>query len=175
MQRLLLGLLLLCSLEALAQRPPETEEEFEANYNRRIQQEQINGVYIPADIGDAFAQLHQLIDKEPKQKFRKADEDVAVRNLHFSLGRWIILNWGFYEGSRLSHSLKQMGLRHPDDMASFLIRSFHRSLNKVPIDAKAQIEALNQAREEARKARLKSGKVLQEWTKPAPDSLRQNR
>lgn len=174
MQKALLGLLLLFSLSLNAQRPPETESEYDANYNRRIKMENINGVYIPSDIGDAFAQLHQLIDREAKQSFKGADEELAVRNLHFSLGRWIILNWGFYEGSRLSHSLRQMGLHHPDDMARFLIRSFHRSINGKPIEAKAQIEALNEAREAERKARIQTGEVLQEWSKPAPDTIRQN-
>lgn len=175
MQKVMLGLLLLFSLSLTAQQLPETEEEFDANYDRRVQLEQINGVYIPKDIGDAFGQLHQLIDKESKQKFKNASEEMAVRHLHFSLGRWIILNWGFYEGSRLSHSLRKMGLGHPDDMARFLLRSFHRSLNSSPIEAKAQIEALNQAREAARKARMQQGEVLQEWRQPAPDSLKQNR
>jgi len=160
--------LLLFSFGLLAQAPPATESEFEDNYQQRIQQEYLKGIYIPADIGDAFAQLHKLVDKTSKKKFKNAPEDTAVTKLHFSFGRWIILNWGFYEGSRLSHTLRNMGLHHPDDMARFLIRSFHRSLNGQPIEAKQQIKRLNEKREAARRNRLKQGEVLREWRKPAP-------
>ncbi len=168
MRILLIGLTVLwCSTALLAQRPPETEAEFDKNYQRRIQQEYLDGKYIPADIGDAFTQLHKLIDRESKVKFKQAEEEAAVQKLHFSLGRWIILNWGFYEGSRLSHHLRSMGLHHPDDMARFLIRSFHRSLNEQPIAAKEQVESLNEAREAARRARLQEAEVLEEWRAPA--------
>lgn len=159
--------LLFLGITLSAQRPPETESEYDKAYKLRVQRETINGVYIPADLGDAFAQLHQLIDRESKDKFRKANEVEAVSKLHFSLGRWMIINWHFYQGSRLSHSLKGMGLHHPDDMATFIIRSYHRSLNKVPIDAKLQIEELVTAREEERRARLQRGQVIQETITPA--------
>lgn len=172
-QFLFLALGLAFSLSLTAQRPPETAQEYDKNYRRRIQQEYIYGVYIPSDLGDAFNQLNQLTDRESVQKFRQADEEMAVRKLHFSLGRWIIHNWGFYEGSRLSHSLKQMGLYHPDDMARFVIRSYHRSLNKKPIGAKEQVEALAEARQAAHLQRLTQGEVLQEERKPGKDSTLQ--
>jgi len=152
---------LLLSLPLLAQRPPETESEYDKAYQRRVQMESINGTYIPANLADAFVQLHKLIDKDSKQKFKNIAEDQAVKKLHFSFGRWIIINWGFYEGSRLSHSLKLKGLHHPDDMAHFIIRSYHRSLNKAPIDAEAQIKQLLEQREQQRLERLKQGEVLE--------------
>ncbi len=159
-----------------AQGPVETEEDYDKKYQQRIQQEYLYGVYIPKDLSDAIVQLNKLADRESLQKFRAAQEDTAVQKLHFSLGRWIIHNWGFYDGSRLSHQLKQMGLHHPDDMARLIIRSLHRSLNKKPIEAKAQLKALQEARARARLQRLQQGEVLYEENRqPPPDSTeRQN-
>lgn len=159
---LLIASIILSSLPLWAQRPPETEKEYDKIYKLRIQQERIDGVYIPANLSDAFVQLHQLIDKDSKAKFKDMEEDAAVSKLHFSLGRWMIINWGFYQGSRLSHSLKNKGLHHPDDMAHFIIRSYHRSLNKQSINAKELIEELNKARQQERINRLQQGELIQE-------------
>lgn len=154
-----------------AQGPVETEEDYDKKYQQRIQQEYLYGVYIPKDLSDAIVQLNKLAERESLQKFRAAQEDTAVQKLHFSLGRWIIYNWGFYDGSRLAHKLKQMGLHHPDDMAKFIIRSFHRSLNKKPIEVKAQLKALQEARAKTRLQRLQEGEVLyQEKRQLPPDS-----
>lgn len=160
-------LILLAAQGAWAQKPPETEAEFDKGYTMRINMESINGVYIPRDLGDAFVQLHKLVDRDSKAKFKSLPEDAAVSKLHFSLGRWIIQNWGFYEGSRLSHALRQMGLHHPDDMARFIIRSFHRSLNQKPIDAKEQVAALQAQRQKEREERLLKGDVIHQEKRPA--------
>jgi hypothetical protein len=146
----------------LAQGPPSTEEAYDKAYKMRISQETINGVYIPASLPEAFVELHRLIDKTSLQKFKSVDEDEAVKKLHFSFGRWMIINWGFYEGSRLSHSLKAKGLHHPDDMAQCIIRAFHRSLNKKPIEAEAIITDLVETREKQRIERLQQGTILYE-------------
>lgn len=111
--------------------PPATLEAFEEEYQKRIRKEYLFGTYIPKDLGDAFFQLNKLIDKESRLKFLRAGEMEAARKLHFSLGRWIMYNWGFYEGSRLSHYLRERyGLSYPDDMARFLIIAYHRSGNR---------------------------------------------
>ena len=161
----LLYLLLLTATQIQAQKPPETEGEFDKGYKSRIQMEYIDGVYIPRDLSDALVQLNQLVDRDARASFKSAPEEVAVRKLHFSLGRWIILNWGFYEGSRLSHSLKGMGIYHPDYMARFIIRSFHRSLNGQPIDVKGQLEAIAAQQEQDRQKRIQQGTVLYQETR----------
>src|SRR5690606_32780541 len=84
-----------------AQEFPVTEDQFEKEYQKRIQKEFLNGVYIPKDLADCFVQLNRLTDDASKTKFKNMPEEDAARKLHFSLGRWIIYNWGFYEGSRL--------------------------------------------------------------------------
>lgn len=144
----------LLSVDLGAQKPPETASEYEKAYQRRIRRELINGVYIPKDIGDAFTELNRLTDKESRAKFKGIPETLAAQKLHFSLGRWMIVNWGFYEGSRLTVWLNQVGLFHPDDMARFIIITYHRNLQRNPLEVKtlvAEILAVRQRMEEARK------------------------
>ncbi|MBK8705690.1 MAG: hypothetical protein IPN33_20420 [Saprospiraceae bacterium] len=92
-------------------------------------------------------------------------EPDAARKLHFSFGRWIIHNWGFYGGSRFSHFLKGLGIHHPDDMAQFVIVSYHRNLNRKPLDVKAQITYYQEKRAKENEEKLKKGKVLHQETR----------
>ena len=147
--------------DVAAQKPPETLDEYEKAYQRRIRQEAIRGVYIPKDIGDAFAQLNRLTDKESRAKFKDIPEALAAQKLHFSLGRWLIVNWGFYEGSRFTVWLNQVGLFHPDDMARFVILTYHRNLNRNPLEVKALVEQLLAARKQTEEEqKKKSSKTI---------------
>ncbi len=125
---------------AFGQDTTKFEQTFEQRYQKRIHKPYLHGTYIPKDIGDVFNSLNQLIDKTAKKKFKEEDELVAVNKLFFSLGRWIIYNWEFYDGSRLSHYLHKFELYHPDDMARFIIIEYHRYLRKEPLNAKEVIE-----------------------------------
>lgn len=155
---------LVFSASAPAQDPPDTPEEYRENYQRRIRKEYLDGVYIPKDLTDAFVTLNTLIDKESKAKFRAVSEDTAATKLHFSLGRWMIRNWGFYEGSRLSHYIREnLDLYHPDDMARFIIITYHRSLNRRPLEVKELLEAFYEKREREKRRLLEEGKVIEEW------------
>lgn len=126
-----------------AQDPISDEETFEARYERNIKKSRINGTYIPVDMEDAIVELSQLSDEKALAKFKNADEDMVSRKLHFGLGRWMIYNWNFYEGSRYSHYLKNLGLSHPDDMARFTIVCLHRNLNGLPFEIQALVAKLN--------------------------------
>lgn len=157
----------LTPLSAQLEKPAETEDEFEKNYNWRIRQERLAGVYIPRDLVNSFEELNRLIDSGGKQRFQQAPEEEAVRRLYFSFGRWIIQKWGFYEGSRLSHYLRTMGVYHPEDMAHVVIVSYHRYLNKTPLELKAQILAIQEKRKKENEERLKKGTILHEERKKA--------
>lgn len=138
-----------------------SEKEFDAEYARRIQLAEIDGVYIPVDLADAFGEIQRLSDAEDIAKFRDAAEDTISTRLHFGLGRWIIHNWGFYQGSRLSHHLKEeLGLTHPDDMARLIIVSFHRHLNHRALDVEMQAKALLEKREKERIERERRKEVI---------------
>jgi Domain of unknown function (DUF6794) len=164
--KILLTILILnCAFGVKAQNPPATEDAFEEEYQKRITKENINGVYIPKDLADCFIQLNRLIDDESKAKFKKMSEADAATKLHFSLGRWIIYNWSFYEGSRLSFYLKNLGVSHPDDMARFIIITYHRNLNREKLNVKELIDYFKMKKEKEKKKRLDEGEVIFEETR----------
>jgi hypothetical protein len=114
-----------------------TRQEMADKYQENIKKSRIDGVYIPVDDAEAIKEIRELSPAEGLASFAAIkDEWEASRKLYFGLGRWMSVNWSFYEGSRLSHSLKQKGLLHPDDMVTYLLIMLHRDLNKntVPMD-----------------------------------------
>lgn len=134
-----------------AQEFPNTEEEFKATYAKNIKKSRINGVYIPKDMVDAFMELDNLSTAESKAKFRSGTEDVVAKKLQRAIGQWMIVNWNFYEGSRFSHHIKGIGVSHPEDMAEFMIRSYHRYLNQVPLDSASLASVIESKRKEMRR------------------------
>jgi len=138
----LLIFLLGASNFVLAQ-PPGTAESIEAAYQKRITKEYLNRVYIPKDLADAFVVLNDLTEEESRRKLLSLPAEEAADRLHFGLGRWMMVNWSFYSGSRFSHYLKSIGLTYPDDMAKFVIITYHRYLSKEPLEVKALVEILH--------------------------------
>lgn len=119
---------------------------FEKEYQKNIKMTKIRGVYIPADIDEALVRLEKLSPPASMQKFSSGEEKMVCKKLHYGLGRWMMENWNFYGGSRLSHAMKSEGVVHPDDMAQFLMRLLHRKLNNSPLDKEALAEELSVAR-----------------------------
>ena len=148
MYRIIFFLLLLSPFFLKAQKyePADTEATYKAQYEERIKKERLFGRYIPKDLNDAFLQLDQLIEDKDKRSFQQLSEQDATRKLYFSFQRWIINNWGFDGGSRFSHYLKGIGLLHPEDMATFVILTYHRKLNKKELDVKGAAAALKEER-----------------------------
>lgn len=155
----------LISFEGIAQGFGDTEAEMDSIYEKRILLEEIDGVYIPSDLYDAFAELERLSSAADIENFKKATEETVRDKLHFGLGRWMMYNWGFYMGSRLSHSLRELGLEHPDDMAKFLLVSWHRDLNGKPLEVEAQVDYYYQKREAERLERAQGKEVIHEETR----------
>lgn len=153
---------LFASLSLYAQEFPRSEAEYDSIYAARIVMEEIDGVYIPRDLEDVFAELRRLSSAADLEKLRRAPEDVVRTRLHFGLGRWMIINWGFYEGSRLSHHLKEAGLLHPDDMARVLIVCFHRHLHGSDLRFAQEVEYYHTLREKEREEREKHKQVISE-------------
>lgn len=174
-KKILILVLASFTLHLSAQKPPETIEEYETSYNQRIQQEYLHQVYIPEDLTDAFLQLNKLVEKPSKEKFKSIPEDIAAKKLHFSLGRWIIHNWGFYGGSRLSHHIKSLGLHHPDDMARLIIITYHRSINRKSLNVKALIEKLKAERKKIEEEKAKEGVIIHQEKRIRPkDGIESN-
>ncbi len=139
----------------------KAEAAYQKEYEKRIKKERLYGVYIPKDIADSFGALNRLTAQASRQAFKHAPEEVAVKKLHFSLGRWIIHNWGFYGGSRLSHHIKELGVTHPDDQAKLIIRSYHRYLNKKPLEVKEQVDVVLAIQKKKLEERMKKATILE--------------
>lgn len=144
-------------------KPISTEDAFEKEYQKRIKKNKLFGVYIPKDLADAFVQLNKLIDKSSQAKFKSMSEADAAKKLHFSFGRWIIHNWGFYGGSRYSHYIKSLSIHHPEEMAAFTIIMYHRFLNKRKLNVKEYVEAHKANKEAEKKEQLKEAKILKSY------------
>lgn len=152
---LILGFTLSLSAQAVY----ESAEEAEKQYNLNIKQTHLDGVYIPASLEEALDELKNLSDEESLNKFAEAQIDDVAEKLHFGLGRWMIVNWQFYTGSRLSHLLKEKGVKTPDAMSQYLIRHLHAVLNNETLDEAEVLKKVN-AKHEAEMKKLRANDKL---------------
>jgi hypothetical protein len=127
-------------------------------YEKRIKMERIQGVYIPKDLNDAMAQMSRLTDSTVRVAYRKLPEEDAWRSQMFSVGRWLQVNWTLYEGSRISHYLREMGISHPEDQTAFLLIAWHRHLNGKPLDPGSLVKRFNEKRAKDAEAAKKKQK-----------------
>lgn len=150
--------------------PPDTEAEFKKAYEERIKKDRLAGIYIPKNLDDAMLQLDKLISPESQAKIRSVPEDTVCDLLHNRLGQWIIINWGFSGGSRLSHYLRSAGVTFPDDMADFLILAYHRKLNNKPYAIKDLAKTFREKRKIEFQKEIESGEVIkiEKRNKPKP-------
>ncbi len=152
--------------------PPGNEAQFQKQYEERIKKERLNGVYIPKNLDDACAQLTRLTSEEARAGFKKLPEDSVTMYLHRTLGQWMILNWSFYEGSRLSHYLRSAGVTYPDDMADFLILAWHRNLTGQAIELRTLVKFFKEKRrkvfEKEQAKNAAAGKVILEEKRVRP-------
>ena len=142
--------------------PASSETEFEQQYQERIKKDKLNNVYIPKNLEDALLHLDKIVSPESQEKFRAIPEDSVCLLMHNRLGNWIILNWGFYGGSRLSHYLRSAGVTFPDDMADFIILAYHRKLNGKPYTIKELAVYFREKRKKEREVEIKQGKIIHE-------------
>jgi len=175
LKHLLLLFLFAFPIATYAQSPTKKKADPEAAYQKRIKKEYLHGVYIPKDLSDAFVQFNKLIEKPTLEKFKSVPEEEADRRLHFGFGKWISHNYNFFEGSRFSVYLNQLGLYNPDDMITFVIITYHRNLRKEKLDVKPLLEKLIAKREKIKKERKLKGEVISEEKRILevhPDSLK---
>lgn len=133
---------------------------FQKQYEKNIRKTRIDGVYIPADLEEAFEELSTLAAKEGIAKFKSAPEEIISRKLHFGLGRWISINWNLEEGSRYEYYLKNLGLVNVDDMVQFTIVSWHRHLLNKNLEVKERVDHYKKIQEKRLADRLERAEVL---------------
>jgi len=97
---------------------------------------------IPNDLSECFKEIRIIMsNSEDEEWFKTSSEDDAIISTHHGLGEYIRNNWNLWtKKSNLYHYLVKMGLTHPDDMSTFILRSFHRLLNNKDLDLNGQIE-----------------------------------
>ncbi len=142
--------------------PAGTEAEYERQYQERIKKDKLNGTYIPKNLEETMVELDKRISVDSRAKLKSIPEGMVCDVMHNRLGQWIILNWGFYGGSRLSHYIKSAGITFPDDMADFLILAYHRRLNDKPVGIRELATEFKAKRKQEFEDRKKKGKVIQE-------------
>jgi len=165
----LIALCILMSVSLFAQDNvvfPKGEKGYEAQYQRNIKKSRINGVYIPANLEEAFQELDDLSPEEALRKFSNAPEEIIATKLHFGLGRWISVYWNFIEGSRFVEYLRQLGITDPDHMIQFTIVSYHRHKNNKPLDIEGQVAKYKELREQKRQELLNRREVIHQETRP---------
>lgn len=133
------------SLRELSKETAENQRELEkveenVQLQKQIVADSIDGIYIPIDIEDCFKQLDQQLKTTAVNEYKSKTEKDATTLSHFGLGLWMRNNWGLWKGSRLSTYFNKLGISHPDDMSSIILKSYYRFLNKQSIDLNKQIE-----------------------------------
>ena len=129
-------------------------------YQANLTKKEINGVYIPASMKEAFRELVNLSSEASLDKLKAAPEEVAATKLHLGLGKWIAANWNFYGGSRFTKHLNELGVSYPDDMIRFTIVSFHRFLNQRDLELEERGAVYDKKREEELNERLKNARTI---------------
>lgn len=153
-----IAMVLLCGMTLMSQVDPA--EAYKKKYAENILKEEINGKYIPEDIYDAFVQLDELSTTAGRAKLIEGSEEVVAERLTRGLGKWIMVNWNFYEGSRMSHYLKNMGVSIPDDMSQFIIVSYYRHLKGTPLELEQRSQSIFEKRKEEQKERNRNKTVI---------------
>jgi len=108
-------------------------------YQARVTESKLDGMYIPRDLYDAFAQLDKLMDDNAKQTFMEYSDAEVDGKTHGSLGVWLENKWSMSEGSRLSDYFRKMRVPHYDYMIGIIITSYHRHLHGKDLKIKEQV------------------------------------
>lgn len=90
---------------------------------------------------DSAINILKKINFEDKVRWLKYDENEAVAIAHLNFGAKIRNEWGLWDNdSELNKYFKGLGITHPDDMSSIILRSFHRTMNNRDINLEELID-----------------------------------
>lgn len=105
---------------AIEERKLQLKEEAIA-LKKRLVAEQIDGRYIPKDLGEAFAELDKSLSEIDRKEMSELPKRSDMIQYHMGLGMWLRNNWGLWGGSRLQKYFTDKGMTHPDDMSSVIL------------------------------------------------------
>ena len=98
-------------------------------HQRRLTAETIEGVYIPKDLGECFAELDKLLSEIDRREMRALPKSEEMIQYHLSVGMWLRNRWGLWGGSRLQKYFTDRGVEHPDAMSGVVLYYYHDWLN----------------------------------------------
>jgi len=94
-------------------------------FEKRLTLERINGVYIPANLGECFSELDRLLSEVDRNEMRALGQRDDMIRYHLSLGMWMRNKWGLWGGSRLLKYFRDHGISHPEEMSSIILYHYH--------------------------------------------------
>jgi len=97
---------------------------------------------IPINLSECFDILEEIMKTtEDKEWFDSSSEEEFLNSTHHALGEWIRDNWSLWnKNSILYQYFFKLGLWHPDDISTFILRSYHRFANKKDLNLSSQID-----------------------------------
>lgn len=97
---------------------------------------------IPKNLNSALKKLSK-INIDGFSEWKNDLEVDAVIKAHHGLGRNLRNNWELWDvNCELNIYFNKLGVSHPDDMSSIILRSYHRTINNIDIDLDGQIESI---------------------------------
>lgn len=116
--------------DRLARKEKQEEKERQRQeLAERLTAESINGVYIPKDLGECFAELDKLLPEVDRNEMKALPSRDGMIQYHMGLGMWMRNNWGLWGGSRLQKYFTDRGVRHPDNMSGVILYYYYDWLN----------------------------------------------
>ena len=88
---------------------------------RDLTAETIDGVHIPADLGECFVELDKRLRQIGRDEMRALPKRDEMIRYHLSLGMWMRNNWRLWGGSRLQRYFIDKGVTHPEEMSSVIL------------------------------------------------------
>ncbi|HJU91298.1 MAG TPA: DUF6794 domain-containing protein [Pyrinomonadaceae bacterium] len=95
------------------------------DFQKRLTLESIDGVYIPANLGECFVELDKRLSEIDKKEMTAKPHRDDMIIYHHGLGTWIRNNWGLWGGSRLQKYFTDRAITHPDDMSGVILDYYH--------------------------------------------------
>lgn len=83
----------------------------------------------PIDIAESIIQLDTCTNDTIKEWVKCTTQDEYVSTLHHGFGMHLRNTWGLWAESELAKKFNSLGIYHPDDMSSIILRCFHQYVN----------------------------------------------
>lgn len=120
--------------------------------------------YVPKNLNDALTYMDCVWTDKEKEDFKSKTESDAVADAHFAAGQGIRNGWDLWKGKNsLYRQFSSKGIKHPEDISSIILTSFHRRLNNKDIDFEGQVNVYKEYKKKSEietKERIKKFKTL---------------